>query len=44
MIWTVFPKDENILPHDCETYQEAKEWAKELDCEYEIESTKGECV
>ena len=44
MIYTVFPKDALELPQDFQTYQEAAEYAKSLDCECEIESTTGECV
>jgi hypothetical protein len=42
-MWTVFPKNYNeeyedsYLPQDFDTYKEAKEYAKELDCEYDIE-------
>lgn len=45
MIYTVFPKDENELPQDFRTYENAEDWAEEnLDCGYEIESTDGEVV
>lgn len=46
MIWTVFPKYENEyeLPHDFPTEKEAKEYAENLDCDYEIESTDGEYI
>lgn len=42
MIYTVFPKDDSELPQDFSSYEEAKEYADELDCAYEIESTEGE--
>lgn len=45
MLWTVFPKDERLLPQDFASFQEAAEYAEEqLDCEYVIESTTGEIV
>ena len=44
MIYTVFPKDDDLLPQDFPTYQEAKEYAENLDCESVIESTSGECA
>lgn len=45
MIYTVFPKDEHELPQDFSTYKDAEDWAeKNLDCDYEIESTDGELV
>jgi len=38
--WTVFPKDENELPQDFPTYEEAEEYAEEKFCSgnYIIES------
>lgn len=45
MIYTVFPEDTSKMPQDFPTYEEAKQYAEDcLDCEYEIESTSGECV
>ena len=44
MIYTVFPKDESEMPQDFSTYKEAKEYAEELGCDYEIESTEGEVI
>ena len=50
MIYTVFPQnyDEeyspSYSPQDFETYDGAKEYAEDLDCDYDIESTSGECV
>ena len=45
MIYTVFPKDEDKLPQDFATYEEALEYAEErLDGGYDIESTDGEVV
>lgn len=44
MIYTVFPKDQNRLPHDFPTYEEAKAYGDEYEDEYIIESTTGECV
>jgi hypothetical protein len=42
MIYTVFPKDSSEMPQDFPTYQEAAEYAADLDCESVIESTDGE--
>ena len=50
MIWTVFPKgydtkyESTYMPQDFPTREEAEEYAKSLDCEYDIENTDGECV
>ena len=55
MIWTVFPSpktngseeplyDSFYLPQDFATKEEAKEYARSLDCDYEIESTEGDIV
>lgn len=44
MIYTVFFKNENELPQDFETYEEAQEYAEEINSDYVIESTKGEIV
>lgn len=44
MIYTVFPKDPDRLPQDFPTYEEAEEWGDEMEEEYVIESTEGECV
>lgn len=43
MIYTVFPKDENELPQDFSTYEEAEEYGEENfeTGEYVIESTTG---
>ncbi len=42
MIYTVFFMDDNHSPHDCETHDEAKEYAEEIGGEYIIECTSGE--
>ena len=50
MIYTVFPKNYEkececcYLPQDFPTHREAEEYAEKLDCDYDIESTEGECV
>ena len=46
MIYTVFftGKDSNKMPHDCETYDEAVQYAEEKGGEYTIESTSGSVV
>lgn len=46
MIHTVFPKDENEMPQDFPTYEEAKEYGDEEFGEngYTIETTDGDCV
>lgn len=46
MIYTVFftGKDGNKMPHDCETYDEAVQYAEENGGEYTIESTSGSVV
>ena len=50
MIYTVFPRNYDkeyscfYLPQDFPTYRDAKEYGESLDCEYDIESTDGECV
>lgn len=42
-MWTVFPKNYDkkyesaYLPQDFETYTEAEDYAKSLDCDYDIE-------
>lgn len=43
MIYTVFftGKDTNEMPHDCETYDEAVQYAEDKGEEYIIESTSG---
>lgn len=43
MIYTVFFTDEESaeMPHDCETYAEAVEYAEEKGLPYVIESTSG---
>lgn len=50
MIYTVFPEnyderyESSYLPQDFPTEEEAIEYGESLDCDYKIESTKGECV
>ena len=46
MIYTVFftGKDRNKMPHDCETYDGAVEYAEAEGGEYTIESTSGTVV
>jgi hypothetical protein len=46
MIYTVFftGKDSNKMPHDCETYDGAVEYAEAEGGEYTIESTSGTVV
>lgn len=45
MIYTVFPEDENRMPQDFATYQEAIEYGKEYENgEFRVESTTGEIV
>ena len=38
MIYTVFPNDEDTMPQDFETYQEALEYAEELKKDLGIDS------
>lgn len=42
MIFTVFPKDDKYLPQDFGTFEEAIEYANELDCGSTVEETTGE--
>lgn len=50
MIYTVFLKNYDkeyeccYLPQDFQTYKDASEYAETLDCDYDIESTEGNCV
>ena len=46
MIYTVFPKDEDLMPQDFPSYSEAKAYGDEWvgKDEYEIEATDGECI
>lgn len=50
MIYTVFPKnyDEEYefcyLPQDFSSYKDAEEYGESLGCDYDIESTSGECI
>lgn len=46
MIYTVFPKDETEMPQDFPTYKDAEDYGNsEFGAgNYEIQSTKGECV
>lgn len=45
MIYTVFPNDEDRMPQDFATYEEAKEYGDaEENGEYRIEETDGEIV
>ncbi len=36
-VFTVFPEDNDYLPQDFPSYEAALEYAKTLDCDYEIE-------
>ena len=42
MIYTVFPKNDSEPVQDFPTYQEAAEYAADLDCESVIDCTDGE--
>lgn len=44
MIYTVWPKDTKEMPQDFETRKEAEIYAENLECDYTIESTSGNCV
>lgn len=46
MIYTIFPKEPNETPHDCETYKEALEYCKDkgyiVDEDCVIEQANGD--
>ena len=44
MIWTVFPQDDDYVPMDFATFEEAQKYADETDVECIIESCDGELV
>ncbi len=44
MIYTVFPKNEDEMPQDFETYQEAFEYAEELKKDFGIDSEISQVI
>lgn len=46
MIYTVFPNDQDQMPQDFATFEEARLYGEEFfkTCGYRIESTRGELV
>ncbi len=44
MIYTVFPKDESLMPQDFATRQEAEAYIKDMDIDADVEETDGEVI